>query len=211
MPQASLLAQANSATLSIPPRELLVAMPGALPGSKLTTSRAETDLGGGGVPVTSGVRTFEWKPPESDKPVKISLTVVDFASQSATLDEFRKKLTVPATNGSNVQQIKLEGGLTGQLRPLGKEGMRLEAVGTQRLLLQLDMQPCTPDLATVILKALNLAALGRLDTTIRSPRFSAKDGFQRIRIDEINPAVNLQTTLQFDTSEEGGTQEKSAP
>ena len=211
LPQTSLLAQANSATLSIPPRELLAAMPGPLSGSKLSTSRAETDLGGAGVPVTTGVRTFEWKPPGSDQPVTISLTVVDFASQSATLDEFRKKLTVSAPSGAETEIIKLEGGLTGQLQSLSKEGMRFEAVGAKRLVLQLDMQPCTPEQAKVILDSFNLAALGRLEATTRSPRYSEKDGFQRIRIDEINPAVNLQTTLQFDTSEGEVTQEEPTP
>ncbi len=186
-------------------------MPGALPGSKLTTSRAETDLGGAGVPLTTGVRIFEWTPPESDKPVKISLTVVDFASQSATLDEFRQKLAASAPNGSDSAKKQLEGDLTGQLLPLGKEGMRFQAMGAKRLFLQLDMQPCTPELAKVIVDSLNLASLGRLDATTRSPRFSEKDGFQRIRIDEINPAANMQTTLQFDTSESEVRQEEPTP
>lgn len=186
-------------------------MPKLLPGSKLTTSRAETDLGGGGAPLTTGVRIFEWTPPESDKPVKISLTVVDFASQSATLDEYRQKLAASPPNGSDSAKKELEGGFTGQLLPLGEEGMRLEAVGAKRLILQLDMQPCTPEVAKVILDSLKLAPLGKLDATTRSPRFSEKDGFQRIRIDEINPAANLQTTLQFDTSGDEVTQEEPTP
>jgi len=187
---------AETSTLSIHPRELLAAMPAPPAPAKLTLSRADTDTGGDGFPVTVARRSFEWTPPESETPVQVSLTVIDFTTERPQIQELRKKFSQTPPSGAESIPLTLPGPFEGHLKALGEAGQRFEALGAKRLLVQVNMQPSTGEQAQQILKALNFAALGRLESTARSERFNPEEGFPMVRIDELNPQLNREKTMR---------------
>ena len=186
----------DTATLSIPPRELLAAMPAPPAPAKLTSSRADTDTGGDGFPVTVARRSFEWTPPESETPVQVSLTVIDFTTERPQIQELRKKFSQTPPSGAESIPLTLPGPFEGHLKALGEAGQRFEALGAKRLLVQVNMQPSTGEQAQQILKSLNFAALGRLESTARSERFKPEEGFPMVRIDELNPQLNRENIMR---------------
>lgn len=188
---------AETSTLSIHPRQLLAAMPAPPAPAKLTLSRADTDTGGDGFPVTVARRSFEWTPPESETPVQVSLTVIDLTAQRPNIQELRKQFSQTPPSGAESIRLTLPGPFEGHLKASGDAGQRFEAIGAKRLLVKVNMQPSSTEQAQQILKALDFAALGKLESTVRSERFNPEEGFPMVRMDELNPQLNRQTVMRI--------------
>jgi len=199
------------ATLSLKPAELLSAMPAPPLGSKLIISIAEMDRGVADTPETKGIRAFTWTPPlskdngdaappEPPKPMTVSLLVLDKGSERNFIASLRQQFTAPEAASAGAIPMKLRGGFTGVLKPIRGDGQRLQGVGSKRLLLEIDMQPCSPQNAKLLLDQLDFTRLGQLEATANSPRWNAKEGFPLIIVDELNPQKNRKTVLNANTS-----------